>query len=134
MRIQFERPATVSLSDVNGERSPLQALFRLNFLRAAVVLAAVIGFVGASILAGMASPDANPRPGLAVLLFLPLAALIGLAWWTLNWVLSVAGIFAVRDGEDAMGAISAAVSLCRSASGRCLQSRSGQGWPIWSHS
>ena len=30
-------------------------------------------FVGASILAGFASPDANPQPGLAFLLFLPLA-------------------------------------------------------------
>jgi len=99
------------------EGRPLSALLRVNFLRAAAALAALLGFVGASILAGMASTDADPRPGLAFVLFLPLAALICVAWWTLNWVLSLAGMFAVRDGEDAMGAISAAVSFCRERAG-----------------
>ena len=92
-------------------------LLRLNFLRAAVAAAAVVGFVGASILAGFASPDAHPRPGLAFLLFLPLAALICWVWWTLNWILSLAGMFAVRDGEDAVGAISAAGAFCRERTG-----------------
>lgn len=99
------------------EGRPLSALLRVNFLRAAAALAALLGFVGASILAGMASTDADPRPGLAFVLFLPLAALICVAWWTLNWVLSLAGMFAVRDGEDALGAISAAVSFCRERAG-----------------
>lgn len=93
------------------------ALTRLNFLRAAVALAAVFGFVGAAVLAGFASPAADPSPGLAFLLFLPLAGLICLAWWALNWLLSLAGLFAVRDGEDAMGAISAAVDFCRERTG-----------------
>ena len=97
--------------------SPMRALVRLNFLRAAVALAAVAGFAGASILAGFASPDAHPRPGLAFFLFLPLAGLICLAWSSLNWLLSLAGMFAVRDGEDAMGAISEAVAFCRECSG-----------------
>ena len=95
----------------------MPALLRLNFLRAAVALAAGFGFVGASILAGFASPDADPRPGLAFLLFLPLAGLICLVWWALNWLLSLAGMFAVRDGEDVVGAISAAVTLCRERTG-----------------
>ena len=96
---------------------PMPALVRINFLRGAVALAAVFGFVGAAILAGFASPDADPNPGLAFLLFLPLAALIWLAWWTLNWLLSLACVFAVRDGEDAIGAISAAVGFCRERTG-----------------
>jgi len=95
----------------------LPALLRLNFLRAAVALAAGFGFVGASILAGFASPDANPRPGLAFLLFVPLAGLICLVWWALNWLLSLAGMFAVRDDEDAVGAVSAAATLCRERTG-----------------
>jgi hypothetical protein len=94
-----------------------KALVRLNFLRAAVALAAVFGFFGAAILAGFASPEAHPRPALAFFLFLPLAALICLAWGALNWVLSLAGMFAVRDGEDTVEAISAAVSLCRERTG-----------------
>jgi len=97
--------------------SPFRTLTRLNCLRAAVALAALLGFVGASILASFASPDANPRPGVAFFLFLPLAALICWVWGALNWLLSLAGLFAVRDGEDAVGAISTAVSFCRERTG-----------------
>jgi hypothetical protein len=101
----------------DASRQPLRALFRLNFLRAVLVLASVIGFQGAAILAGFASPEADPQPGLAFLLFLALAGLICLAWWALNWLLSLAAVFAVRDGEDALGALSAAVTLCRERAG-----------------
>jgi hypothetical protein len=109
-------PATAELETSSGVH-PFPALLRLNLLRAAVAAAAAIGFVGASILAGFASPDSNPQPGLAFLLFLPLAAVVFLAWGTLNWLLSLAGMFAVRDGEDAVGAISAAVAFCRDRAG-----------------
>ncbi len=95
----------------------LQALVRLNFLRVSVALAAIFGFVGAAILAGFASPDAHPRPGLAFFLFVPLAGLICWVSWSLNWLLSLAGVFAVRDGEDAIGAISAAVTFSRERAG-----------------
>jgi hypothetical protein len=94
-----------------------KALLRLNFLRASVALAAVFGFIGAAILAGFASPEADPQPALAFFLFLPLAGLICLAWGALNWLLSLAGMFAVREGEDAVGSISAAVTLCRERTG-----------------
>jgi hypothetical protein len=106
----------VSTSRV-AENEPFPALVRLNFLRAAVALAAVCGLLGAAILAGFASPDAHPRPGLAFLLFLPLAGLVYLVWSSLNWFLSLAGVFAVHGGEDAAGAISAAVTLCRERAG-----------------
>jgi hypothetical protein len=101
----------------NVSTNALRTLLRLNFLRVVVALAAIFGFVGAAILAGFASPDAHPRPGLAFSLFLPLAGLICYVWWVLNWLLSLAGMFAVRDGEDAVGAISAAVHLCRERMG-----------------
>jgi len=97
--------------------SPFHALARLNLLRLTVGVAAVFGFVGASILAGFASPDTDPHPGLAFLLFVPLAALVWLAAVALNWMLSLAGLFAVRNGGDAVGAISAAVSFCRDRTG-----------------
>ncbi len=104
-------------SKVSTNGAPLQALLRINFLRAAVAVAAVFGFAGASILAGLASPDTHPQPGLAFFLFLPLAAMICWVWWALNWLLSLAGIFPVRDGEDAVGAIAAAVAFCRERTG-----------------
>jgi hypothetical protein len=96
---------------------PLRSLIGLNFLRAAVTLAALLGFAGAAILTGFASPAANPQPGLVFVLFLPLAGLICIAWQLLNWLLSLACIFAVRDGADAFGALSAAVRFFREHTG-----------------
>lgn len=93
--------------------SSVPVLMRLNFLRAAVILAAVVGLLGAAILSGFASTDVHPRPGVAFLLFLPLAGLVFVAAGALNWFLSLAGMFAVRDGLDAPSAISSAVSFCR---------------------
>jgi len=91
----------------------LSALVSLNFLRAVLALAAMLSFLGAAILAGYASPAAKPRPGLAFVLFLPLAGLICTAWPALNWLLSLASIFAARDGEDTLGALSSAVTFVR---------------------
>jgi hypothetical protein len=93
--------------------SALQAVMRLNFLRVAVALSALIGFAGATILAGFASPAAHPRPGLVFVLLVPMLGVLAYFWWALNWLLSLAAVFAVRDGDDALGSISSAVSLLR---------------------
>jgi hypothetical protein len=98
-------------------RGPFRSLCRLNFLRAALALAATFGLMGAVILADFVSPAAHPLPWLAFLLFVVLAAMIGWAWWMLDWLLSLAGMFAVRDSDDALSAISAAVSFCRERAG-----------------
>jgi hypothetical protein len=103
-------------SNVSAE-SPFRTLLRLNFLRVSLTVAAIVGLLGAAILAGFASPDKHPRPGLAFLLFLPIAGLICIVWSGLNWLLSLAGMFAVRDRDDAVGAISSAVALCRERTG-----------------
>jgi hypothetical protein len=95
----------------------LRSLIGLNFLRAALTLAALLAFVGAAILVSFASPHASPRPGLVFILFLPMAGLICVVWPMLNWILSLACIFAVRDGEDALGALSAAVIFFRERAG-----------------
>ena len=108
--------ASDSFADVPWKH-PLRALIRLNFLRVALALAAMFGLAGAAILASFASPDANPQPSLAFFLFLPMAALVGFIWWALNWFLSLASVLAVREGDDALGAISAAVALCRERAG-----------------
>jgi hypothetical protein len=92
---------------------PLSSLIGLNFLRAALALSAVLAFAGAAVISSFASPPTNPQPGLVFLLFFPLVALISTAWAVLNWILSLAGIFAVRNGDDVLGAISAAISLVR---------------------
>jgi hypothetical protein len=120
------RMATVaSLSEYFGTRfassgrkeSPAAAvifrsLFRLNFLRLVIAVAAISGFLGAGILAGFALPDGNSNPGLAFLIFILVASLVALVWWILNWFFSLAAVCAVRDGEDALRAIASAVDLC----------------------
>src|SRR5579863_1620698 len=124
-RTDVARNVPADSAEDDGERDiasnvatmPLRALARLNFLRISVTLAALLGLVGASILANFASPDSHPHPALSFFLFLALAAFVFLAWSSLNWLLSLAGIFAVRDGEDAAGAITAAVTLCRERAG-----------------
>jgi hypothetical protein len=95
-------------------------LLRLSFLRVAVALAAMVGVAGAWIIRGFTSSPDHPRPELVFLLFLPLAALVCLIWYVLNWLLSLASVFAVRDGEDVVGALSSAVRLCRERAGAVL--------------
>ena len=109
--------ATNVANEAGATPSPFAVLVRLNFLRVAVALAAILGIFGAAIIGGMASPGDDPRPGIAFLIFLALAALVGLAWSSLNWLLALAGMFAVRDCEDAAGAISAAVTFSRERTG-----------------
>jgi hypothetical protein len=111
-----KRDEDKNAAHAGSRSSSFITLMRLNFLRAVLVLVALVGLAGAMIVAGFASPDANPRPGLAFLLFVPMAAVIFLLWCGLNWLLSLAAVFAVRDREDAVGAISAAVALCRDRS------------------
>jgi hypothetical protein len=112
-------PSADSVETRNPETrpSPLRGSFDLNFLRVAVVIAAVLGLVGASILAGFASPDADPQPGLYFLLFLPMAALVCFLGFLLNWFLSLAAVFTVRDGSRAILAMSSAASFWRDRPG-----------------
>lgn len=93
--------------------NPLHALLRIHSLRVSLALATIIAFLGASILAGFVSSDTNPKPGLVLILFVPMGVLVALAWFGLNWLLSLAAVFAVRDGHDAASSIAAAVDLCR---------------------
>jgi len=90
-------------------RSPLG----LNLLRVAIAAAATLGVFGAFLLARAASPPTNPSPGSAALIFLTLVMGIFLAWSFLNWILSLAAIFAVAEGSLTFSAISKAVDLWR---------------------
>jgi hypothetical protein len=96
------------------------SLLRLNFLRVAVVLAAIVGFAGAAVVVAFNSSPSHPRPALAFLLFVPVTSLVGLIGYELNWLLSLAAVFVVRDGDDAVGSIASAVALCRERTGAIL--------------
>jgi hypothetical protein len=96
---------------------PIRALIDLNFLRVAIVLAVMLALAGAAILVTFASSEASSRPGLMFMLFVPLAGIVCIAGWALNWWLSLAAVFAVRNGEDALGALSTAVAVSRERTG-----------------
>lgn len=92
----------------------LRSLLGLSFLRAALGLAAGLGILGSAIVAGFASSDSHPRPGVVFLIFLPLALFAVFLWSAVNWFLSLAPVFVLHDSQDAFGSLSRAVEFCRS--------------------
>jgi len=114
-----------------GRAATLKALFRregrvalspqlgLNFLRASVTLAALIGYLGAAILAGRAAagPD-DVRPGVFLLVFVVLGTAVTIVRSRVNWFLCLGAIPAARDGCDTFTAISEAAGLFRRHPGR----------------
>ena len=93
------------------------SLFALNSLRVAIMLAATVGVAGAVLAAKSVSRPDNPSPGAAVLIFWLLTILIGITCSLLNWYLSLAAVFAVREGTPAFPSLIAATDLCRTRSG-----------------
>ena len=85
----------------------------LNSLRAATMLAAAVGIVGAMLVARAMSSPEDPSPGSMLLVFWMLTTLIGLAYPLLNWYLSLAAIFVVRDKASAFSALVKATDFCR---------------------
>jgi hypothetical protein len=106
-------PAGSGARESQPSAAVFRSLFRLSFLRIVVAIAAISGLVGAAVLAGFTSRGSQRNLGFAFLIFLFVAALVCFAWWILNWFLSLAAVLEVRESEDALGAISAAVTLCR---------------------
>lgn len=123
VRILFDYFRRDVTCDIAGETSSwihlpvFRSLLALNFLRVALTLAAILAFIGAAILASFASPDTNPQPAMAFILFLPFAGLICIVWPMLNWLLSLASIFAIRDGSDFLSALSVAAAFSRERTG-----------------
>jgi hypothetical protein len=100
-----------------GPRS-IRALTGLNVFRIALALAALVSLLGSAIIASFVSTPKAPHAGLAFLLFIPFAILVSMVWSTVNWFLSIAAVFAVRDGEDTFGSIAAGVEFCRRCAGK----------------
>lgn len=110
----------VERQELRTQRGGIRSLTGLNFLRVASTVAAAVGCIGATILAGLVSSPKDPEPGLVFLLFVPLVGLVWLFWSVLNWFLSLASVFVVRDGRDTFGGLAAAVLLCRERIGTVL--------------
>jgi hypothetical protein len=103
-----------TLSAVRGSRTnSMRALLDLNFLRAAVVLAAILALAGDVILSRMAAGAKNARVEWIVVLFVVFAVAVCVIAWLLNWWLSFAAILAVRYGESAGDSLSLSIELVR---------------------
>jgi hypothetical protein len=94
-------------------RGSIRSLAGLNFLRVALTLAALLSVTGAMMASGSLNSLKSPHPALSFLAFIALLAVIVFFWTSLNWFLSLASLFVARDGQDALGALSSAVGLCR---------------------
>jgi hypothetical protein len=95
----------------------LASIFVLNSLRGATMLAGGVALIGAVLIGQATSSPDDPSPGSAVLIFWILAVAIGAVCLMLNWYLSLAAIFVVRDSESAFGALVKATDLCRARAG-----------------
>jgi hypothetical protein len=98
----------------------LRSLSGLHLLRLTATFAAGLGLLAAWRLAAAASPDRDPSPGSAVLVFLTVVMFVAAAWLVVNWFLSFATLFVQARGANTLGAIGAAADLCRDHPGPVL--------------
>lgn len=83
-------------------------LLGLNVLRLVALFAAMIG-CGAAVIAADALP--GDSPGVSFLITSGLMGLVGLTWSMVNWFLSLATIFVVRDGLGSFESVWAAIDF-----------------------
>jgi hypothetical protein len=84
----------------------------LNFARVLMLLILVIGYLGGTLIAGFVSAPGQNVIASTLIVFASLAA-AGLLWSFVNWVLSLAPIFVVRDGRSPVDAIVETIAFLR---------------------
>lgn len=93
--------------DVESSSESAFSLAGLNLLRALIAFATFAAAVGAFVLLTAISRSTRISPGGAGRLWIALLCLLWMTWLLLNWVLSVAAIFVVKDSLRVFPAISA---------------------------
>ncbi len=117
------RAATLKALLPQRGRVSLAPQFGLNFLRAGMVLASSIAYLGAAIAsANFSFRQGVPRPGVFLGIFLLLALGITVVRSRVNWFLYLGAIFAAREGRDTMGSIADAAALFRRYPGAFIES------------
>src|SRR5208337_38119 len=96
-------------------RWSMQALFGLNFFRAAAFLAAIVACLAPFV--ALRAFDEPMSPGSRLVAIIGIVLLVGWAWCAVNWFLSLAALLVVSRGEDTFGAMAAAIDLCRDRAG-----------------
>ncbi len=103
-----------------GTRGHFFPLIFLNFLRAALTLAATASGLGAVLLASSIWASTHVSAADATRLCSAALFFTFLAWAILNWFLSTASVFAVIDQRGSLSAIASAVRLCQERTGPVL--------------
>ncbi len=111
------RGATLKALLGDGTAIRWNALAGVNVLRVLALLLAALAFVGSSVLVGRLFRGQPDLIGVAILLSLGIDLLIGCVWSMLNWFLTLAPIFIVRDGVGIFDAFSASLGLFHERSG-----------------
>ena len=96
----------------------------LNFARVLMLLILVIGYLGGSFVAGLVNGAGANCLASALIVFAALAV-SSVVWSYVNWVLSLAPIFIVRDGLTPLDSVVAAIAFIRRNRSRFRPSRSG---------
>jgi hypothetical protein len=82
----------------------------LNFARVLMLLIFVIGYLGGAFVAGLANGPGQSLLASALIIFGALAAST-VVWSYVNWVLSLAPLFTVRDGLAPLDSVVAAIAF-----------------------
>jgi hypothetical protein len=124
----FGRAATLrALLGARCGKVRWSTLIGVNLLRVALLFAAALAFVGSSILVGRMFRGEPEYLGVAILISLGVNLLIVSAWSLLNWFLTLAPIFVLRDGAGTFVAFGASVDLFRERSGPYMGTAMGLG-------
>jgi hypothetical protein len=86
-------------------------------MRVAVRLAAAVSFTGALIAPAILARNMRLSPAAALLVVSAAVLAVWISASTVNWFLSIASVYAGKDGRDTLKAIAAAVELCRARGG-----------------
>ena len=98
----------------------VSSLLALNFLRAAVALAAMLAAIGAVFIASGVWASSHMSASGAARLWLFLLLLVWTAWAILNWILSTSSLFVAVDCVSAFTAISSTLGWYRDRLGSVL--------------
>ena len=101
-------------------RRTIRSLLALNFLRAAVFLAAKVGGVGAILLASSFWASTHISAGDGWRAWFAGLFLVWITWAALNWLLSAAAVLAVIEEQGALSAIGSCARLCLQRPGPML--------------
>ena len=124
----FGRAATLrALLGPRCRKVRWSALVGVNVLRVALLFVAILAFVGSSVLVGRMFRGEPEFLGAAILLSLGVNLLVVSMWSLLNWFLTLAPIFVLRDGAGTFGAFGESVDLFRERSGPYMGAAMGLG-------